>query len=169
MDMKRALLLIAASAMVYALVAWWAFTRLPAEGVAMHVNTAGEVDKYTSRDGAIKYLMGLGLFLLVLAVAVVCSCGWIPVRFLNIPHKDYWTTAERAPIVRQMMVWDMAVILSMPLLALSFIPVNMALMADNPAGVSALWIIGPIGVWLVAMACYVIWMVTRRYRPEVPG
>jgi hypothetical protein len=92
MDMKRALLLIAASAMVYALVAWWASTRLAAEGVAMHVNTAGEVDKYTSRDGAIEYLMGLGVFLLLLAVVLVCTCRWTPVRFLNVPHKDYWIT-----------------------------------------------------------------------------
>jgi hypothetical protein len=37
-------------------------------------------------------------------------------------------------------------------------------MTDNP-NVSALWIIVPIGVWLIAMACYLIWMVTRRYRP----
>jgi energy-converting hydrogenase Eha subunit A len=93
-------------------------------------------------------------------------CRWVPVRFLNIPHKEYWITPERVQAVRKMIVWDVAVIFSMPLLALSFIPVNIALVGDAPGGVSAVWLIGPMGAWLIAMACYVIWMITRRYRPR---
>jgi hypothetical protein len=164
--MKRALLLIAASAAVYALASWWAISRLPETGVPEHVNMAGEVDKYTTRAGAIGLFVGLGGFLLLLAVGLVCLCWLLPVRFLNIPNKEYWTAPERAPVVKRMVAWDMAVIFSMPLLALSFIPVNIALQSQNPAGVSALWILMPIGVWLVAMTCYVIWMIARRYRPQ---
>jgi hypothetical protein len=162
--MKRALVLIAASAVVYVIAAWWSATQLPENGVAMQVNAAGEVNRYSTRSGAIGTFVGLGGFLLVLGVVVVCLCGLLPIRFLNIPKKDYWTTPERAPIVRQMIVWDMAVIVSMPLLALSFIPINVALMSEDPS-VSALWIIVPIGVWLIAMVGYTIWMVVRRYRP----
>lgn len=163
--MKRALLLIAASAVVYIIAAGWSVTRLPDGEVAMQVNASGEVNRYATRAEAITYFIGLGGFLLVLALAAVCLSRWVPVRYLNVPNKAYWTTTERGPIAREMIVWDMAVILSMPLLALSFIPVNVALQSDNPAGVSALWILIPFGVWLIAMACYVIWMVTRRYRP----
>jgi hypothetical protein len=164
--MKRALLLIAASAAVYGVATWWAIRRLPETGVPTHVNMAGDVDQYTTRAGAISYFVGLGGFPVVLAVGLVCLCWWLPVRFLNIPNKEYWKAPERAPVVRRMVAWDLAVIFSMPLLALSFIPVNIALQSDNPAGVSALWILVPIGVWLVAMTCYVIWMIARRYRPQ---
>jgi hypothetical protein len=163
--MKRALLLIAASAVVYIVAAGWSVTRLPDDEVAMQVNASGEVNRYATRTGAITYFLGLGGFLLVLAVAAVCLFRWVPVRYLNVPHKAYWTMPERGPIAREMIVWDVAMLFSLPLLALSSVPVNVALMTDNPAGASALWIIVPIGVWLIAMACYVIWMVTRRYRP----
>jgi hypothetical protein len=163
---KRALLVIAASAAVYAIATWWAASQLPEDRVAMQINTAGEVNQYATRAGAISYFVGLGAFLLVLAIAAVCLCWWVPVRFLNFPNKKYWMTPERAPFIRRMVTWDAAVILSMPLLALSFIPVNVALLSQDPAGASELWILAPIGVWLAAMTCYVIWMYARRYRPR---
>jgi hypothetical protein len=164
--MKRPLLLIAASAAVYFVATWWAVGRLPETGVPMHVNASGETDKFSTRAGAISYFAGLGGFLVVLAVGVVCLCWFVPVRFFNIPNKEYWTAPERAPVVKRMVAWDMAVIFSMPLLALGFIPVNIALQSGNPAGVSPLWILVPIGLWLIAMTCYVIWMIARRYRPQ---
>ncbi len=162
--MKRALFLIAACALVYALVAWSSASRLPADHVPLHVNTAGVVDESASRAGAITYFISMGAVLLFLAIAIVCMCQFLPVRFLNIPNKDYWTAPDRASRVRQMIVWDCAVIFSMPFLALSFIPINIALLSENPNGTSGLWIIVPIAIWLIAMVSYVIWMVARRYR-----
>jgi hypothetical protein len=163
--MKRALSLIAASAAVYAIAAWWAAAQLPDDRVPMHVNTAGQVDRYGSRASAISSFIGLGSVLLVLAVGCVFLCRFVPVKWLNIPHKEYWTDPQRTSAVRQMIVWDMAVFFGIPLLALSSVPINIALMSRNPAGVSALWIIGPIGVMVVALVGYAIWVVTRRYRP----
>jgi hypothetical protein len=162
--MKRAWLLIGVSALVYGLVAWSSAAHLSGDRVALHVNTAGKVDESASRAGAITYFIGIGGVLLLLAVAVVGMCCFVPIRFLNIPNKDYWTAPERASTVRKMIVWDCAVIFSMPFLALSFIPINIALLSENPNGTSALWIIVPIGLWLIAMLSYVIWMVARRYR-----
>jgi hypothetical protein len=162
--MKRALLLIGAGAVVYALVAWSSASRLPEHRVPLHVNTAGQVDESASRAGAITYFIGIGAALLILALAVLFMTRLVPVRFLNIPNKQYWTTPERARIVRQMMIWDLAVIFTMPFLALSFIPINIALLSEDP-NTSGLWIIIPIGVWLLAMLGYAIWMVARRYRP----
>jgi hypothetical protein len=116
--MKRALLLITASAVVYAIAASWAAARLPENGVAMRVNTAGEVTEYTSRAGAIRYFIGLGGLMLVVAVVVVCVVCWIPVRRLSIPYKDYWISPERVAKVRQMIVWDTGLIFSVLLVAL---------------------------------------------------
>jgi hypothetical protein len=163
--MKRGLLLVACCATVYAVVAAWAASRLPAEHVAMHVNTAGKVNETTTRAGAVTFFAGMWGALLLLAVVMLCVLRWTPMRRLNVPHKDYWVTPERAPVVRQMMIWDMAVIFGMPFLALSFIPVNVLLVSQDP-GTSGLWIVVPIGIWLLAMFGYVGWMVTRRYRPK---
>jgi hypothetical protein len=44
--------------------------------------------------------------------------------------------------------------------------INVALQSEDPGRTSALWILLPIGLWLFAMACYVIWMYARRYRPN---
>jgi hypothetical protein len=150
---------------VYGLAVWWAASRLPEYDVPMHVNAAGEVDRYAGRGAAIGYFVGLGSFLVLLAVAVVCLCRWTPARFLNIPHKDYWREPDREAVLRQMIVWDSAVLLSMPLIALGFIPVNIALLSDASRAVSSLWILLPVGVLLLAMAGYLVWMTTRRYRP----
>jgi hypothetical protein len=163
--MKRALLLIASCATVYAVVAAWVVSRLPAEGVATHVNKAGQVNQTASRAGAVTYFEGIWGALLLLAVGMLCLSRWTPMRWLNIPHKDYWVTPERAPAVRQMMIWDGAVLFGMPFLALSFIPVNVLLVTEDP-DTSGLWIIVPIGIWLLAMLGYVGWMSTRRYRPR---
>jgi hypothetical protein len=112
--MKRALFLVIAAAAVYVFVAWGAAARLPAGNVAMHVNMAGQVDESTSRAGAITYFLGIRGALLLLAIAVLCICRFVPMGFLNIPNKDYWATPERAPTARQMILWDAAVVFSMP-------------------------------------------------------
>lgn len=162
---KRALLLIVASAVVYAMAASWAAARLPEDGVAMGVNAAGEVTKSTSRAGAITNFAALGGLMLVIAVVVTCVVWWIPLRRLSIPYKDYWMSPEHAAKVRQMIVWDAALIFSTALVALSFIPVNVALTTTDPEGTSALWRVVPSGLWLLTLACYAIWMILRRYRP----
>src|ERR1700756_562767 len=166
--MKRALLLIAACAAIYTVAAWWAAARLPETGVAMHVNGAGEVDRYGTRASAINFFIGLGALVVVLAIGSVCLSRFGPLKRLNIPHKEYWTQPQRGPVVRQMIMWDMAVIFGITLLGLSSVPINIALMSSNPAGVSMLTLLVPIGAMLIAMVGYLIWMVTRRYRPKAP-
>jgi hypothetical protein len=163
---KRALLLVAASAAVYTIVACWAAAQLPTEDVAMQVNTAGEVNKAISRADAVGFFIGLGSFLVALAVAVLCLMRLIPPRMLNVPHREYWLAPDRAPTAREMAVWDTAVLFSLPLLALSFIPVTVALSSTDPKGTSALWIVVPVGLWIVAMIGYIVWMYTGKYRPR---
>ena len=163
--MKRALLLIAASAVVYAVAASWAAARLPENGVAMRVNAAGQAIEYSSRAGAITYFAGLGGAMLVVAVAVICVVHRIPLRRLSIPYQDYWMSPERVVKVRQMIVWDIGLIFSTLLVALSFIPVKISLTTADPEGTSVLWRVVPSGLWLLMLACYGIWMIFRRYRP----
>lgn len=86
-------------------------------------------------------------------------------RHMNIPHKVYWQAPEREPVVRAMVSWDTAVLLSMTLIALTSVPVDIALLSDNPHATSPLLLLVPVGILVVAMVCYLVWMVTRRYRP----
>lgn len=140
--MKRALLLIGAGAVVYAIAVSWAAARLPENGVAMRVNAAGEVEEYASRTGALTYFIGLGGLILVVAVGAICAVCWIPVRQLSIPYKDYWTSPDRVAKVRQMIAWDTGLAFGTLLLALSFIPVNISLTTTDPEGTSVLWSAG---------------------------
>ena len=166
--MKRALLLIGAGAVVYALAVVWAAARLPQNGVVMHVNDAGEVTQIASRAGAITYFIGIGGLMAVIAVVVICVASRIPLRRLSIPYKEYWMSPERVAKVRQMIVWDAALMFGTLMVALSFIPVNISLTTTNPKGTSVAWRTVPSGLWLFALACYVIWMIFRRYRPAPP-
>jgi hypothetical protein len=164
---KRAVLAVVACAAFYVLVASLAASQLPAERVAMHVNRAGQVNETTTRAGAVTYFAGIWFVLALLAVGMLCLLRWTPLHRLNLPHKAYWATPERAAAARQMMMWDGAVLFGMPFLALAFIPLDIALTSRNP-GTSGPWILVPIGIWLLATILYALWMATGRYRPR-PG
>ena len=58
---------------MYGLAVWWAASRLPDSDVPMHVNLAGDVDRYAARTAAIDYFVGLGCFLL----ATACYLVWM--------------------------------------------------------------------------------------------
>jgi hypothetical protein len=120
---------------------------------------------YASRVGAITYFTVLGGLMAVAAVVVICVLCRIPVRRLSIPNKAHWMAPDREPRVRQLIVWDAALIFSTLLVAMSCIPVRISLTTTDPNGTSAAWTVVPSGLWLLMVAGYVIWMITRRYRP----
>jgi hypothetical protein len=57
-----------------------------------------------------------------------------------------------------MVAWDIALIFGMPLVAFSFLPVNIALLTEDSAGTPSLGLLVPIGIWLLGLTCYLIWM-----------
>jgi hypothetical protein len=65
-----------------------------------------------------------------------------------------------------MLSWDLAVLFSMPLLAFSYLPVDITLTTLDPVGHEQLWFVAVIGVMVLGTLAYAAWMVVRHYRPE---
>src|ERR1700761_2686226 len=80
---RGSLTLLVASAIVYASAATFAALRLPRGPVALIVNAAGEVTRYTSRAGAVKDVAVLGLIIAGLGFAMLMVAQRIPVRWLR--------------------------------------------------------------------------------------
>jgi hypothetical protein len=163
--MGRALLLVLASAAVYVSAVAWAASRLPEDGVALHVNTEGVVNAYGSRAVAMGLFVTVGSVLIVLAMVSVASARWLPPSLINVPHKEFWTQPSRLARFRRMLCWDLAVLFSLPLLVFSYLPVDITLTTSDPVGHRQFWFVLAIGLLLLGVAAYVGWMVLRRYRP----
>jgi uncharacterized membrane protein len=77
-----------------ALQTWWYYPRLPAR-VISHLDAAGRPDGYTAKgvlfiEYWILLLMIAGFFLL--AVRLIPKT---PVKWISLPHKDYWMSPQR--------------------------------------------------------------------------
>jgi hypothetical protein len=163
--MIRALGLLLVSAAVFAATVIWAAARLPLDGVAVHVDAHGVVNGYESRAHAVVLFATIGAVLAGLGVVTVAAVRWLPVRLINVPHKDYWSEPQRLPSFRRMLVWDVAVLFSLPLLGLSYVPVEVTLLTLDPAGHNQIWLPVVVGVMMVGLFAYIAWMVIGRYRP----
>jgi uncharacterized membrane protein len=74
------------------------------ERVASHFGIDGQPNGWMSRDGEIDFMLGFGLFIPVFIVVMMASTGWIPVSFVNLPHRDYWFAPERRPSTRAILL-----------------------------------------------------------------
>jgi hypothetical protein len=167
--MARALLLVLASAAMYVSTVAWALSRLPEDGVALHVNTGGTVNAYATRADAMGLFVTVGVVIMVLAIVSVASARWIPTTMINMPHKEFWTEPRRLPQFRRMLCWDLAVLFSLPLLVFSYLPVDITLTTLDPVGHGHFWFVLAIALLVLGVPAYVGWMVLRRYRPGDRG
>jgi hypothetical protein len=163
--MIRAAAVLLVSAAVFAAAVLWAAARLPLEGVAVHVDAHGAVNGFTTRPQAVRYIVTLGSVLAGIAVVTLVAVRWLPVRLVNVPHKAYWREPRRVPLLRRMLVRDVAVVFSLPLLGLSCLPVEVTLLTLDPTGHNQVWLPVVGGVLMLALFAYIAWMIIARYRP----
>jgi len=75
------------------------YPRLP-EKVATHFNGAGQADGWGARQN----LLWSWLFSVVMAPALILGCTaalhYLPARWINVPHREYWLAPERLPYTR---------------------------------------------------------------------
>lgn len=157
-----------AGAVVYALSAVWAAGQLPAGGIPLHFDASGQADRFGDADDVITLWTWLGLGMLALGAAVTLLAQRGPLRFMNIPHRAYWTAPSRVATLRSMLAADVATVLGATLVFLALIPVWTVLGARSVDG-SALdplliWL--PIALYLVGILTWTIWFTRRRYRPR---
>jgi len=63
--------------------------------LATHFNLEGRPNGWMSRDGFVEFSIGFCTLMPAFIVGVMSMTGWIPVSFVNLPHRDYWLAPER--------------------------------------------------------------------------
>jgi hypothetical protein len=167
--MARAWTFLLVGAAVYAAAVGWAAARLPADGVALHVNVRGAVDRYGSRADALILFAVVGLFLVGTCVLSVVAVRRLPARWINMPYREYWSEPDRLPRFRRMMGFDAVVLFGVLLLLLSYVPVDLTLTTLDPQRHGQAGFLVMIGVLLIAVFGYTAWMYRWRYRPGRDG
>ncbi|MFC4943537.1 DUF1648 domain-containing protein [Pseudonocardia sp. GCM10023141] len=148
----------------YAAVAVWAAVRIPPGEVPVHFGIDGTADRFGSAGQALTLALLPGIIVLLLGVGLVLLVRRGPLRVLNIPHKDYWLTAAREPLLRRMLAVDVASLLCATLVFLSLIPVWIVEGARGGAGSSSPLVLLPVAVFVVAVPVWSVWLVRVRYR-----
>jgi len=92
--MKAPVAVLVSLCAVFAAFLAWSATQLP-DHVATHFGLGGYADKWSTRESAL-YLMGcLGLLLPLVPAAMSVVLRFLPVDFINIPHREYWLAPAR--------------------------------------------------------------------------
>lgn len=162
----RPWLALATSGVLYACAVVWSAARLPPDGVPLHFGADGAADRFGSRAELLTGHIVLGALMLGVGIGVVCLARWGPLSLMNVPHKDYWTSAERRPRFRRMLALDLALMMSAVIVFLGLVPVaGVAAVNADPAGLSpfALWSV--VGLFVLALLLWCLWLAKYRYRP----
>jgi len=64
--------------------------------VASHFVAGGTADGFMPRDGYLTLMLSMTIGVPLLVVVLSCSVRLFPVRFINLPNRDYWLAPERA-------------------------------------------------------------------------
>ena len=156
----------AAGTLVYLASVLWTTTQLPVDGVPLHFDASGTVDRFGTRDDAISAYSVLGGLVTLIAIGSLCLARWGPLTLVNTPHKEYWTTQERRSRFRRMMTDDLGLVMGILLAYLSTIPfaTAWALRSDPPAlPPHLLWI--PLAALVIATIVWCVWLSRVRYDP----
>lgn len=158
---------IGTGAIVYALVTFWAARRIPEDGVPTHFTEAGVADRFGSATEVVAVWAGLGLGMIVLAIAAVLLVRHGPLGIVNVPDKGYWTAPGRVRTLRRMLADDISLVMGATIIFVALVPVWMVLAARSPDGsVTPLTIWLPAALYLVGVASWTCWLVRGRYRPR---
>jgi uncharacterized membrane protein len=79
------------------------------ENLATSFNFAGEPECWMSRTSYMLFVSGMGS-LVIIAIAIIgLLCAYLPAKWCNVPHRDYWFAPERRVETKryifQQMLW----------------------------------------------------------------
>jgi len=160
----RALLIVAASGLVYVLALVWSLSRIPATHVPIHFGLSGQANNFVSRHEFITMCIVLGAIIIALAVGTCSLVEWIPPRRINVPNRQWWTNADQLPILRKMLARDLAVMFGLTLVAMSALPVGVALaVRTQPARLPAV-VVGAFALCLAGAVAWPLWRARHHLR-----
>nr|WP_278249650.1 DUF1648 domain-containing protein [Nocardioides sp. IC4_145] len=155
-----------ATLVCFALVLVGSAFALPAD-VPLHFGGSGDPDRWGSRTEALLTMTAVGGLLAVVLGGTAALADRMPLAYLNVPHKEWWTaTPERESRMRAMMRTDLYALAAATMLFLAVVVVatTLAARSEDPA-------LGP--VFFVGLACYLVvvlgwtvWSLSTRYRRD---
>jgi hypothetical protein len=165
--MSRPWSILAASAGAYLAAVAYAAWLLPAD--TAHVRDHGQVAGQSSRLQALLPFLAIGAFVILLSVLAVGSASMavrrVPATQWRMLHKRYWATPEREPVLRRMIVTDIAIFTGLINLAVGALPVSVVLTSRGcTGGLASAAKLAPLGC-ILGIPLYLVWMLTIRYRP----
>lgn len=92
--LRAPLLVLLALAGLGAISLAWSAQELPPQ-VASHFGAQGKADKWMSKSDYLKSMGVIGLVIPIFLVGVGSMTKMLPSGSLNIPHREYWLSAER--------------------------------------------------------------------------
>jgi len=79
------------------------------ERMATHFGGGGNANGWMSRSTDLVFFGGLGVGLPLFFIVLSFLIGWVPERFVNLPHREYWLSPERRAQTRayvsRQMIW----------------------------------------------------------------
>ncbi len=82
------------------------YPRMPAS-MASHFGAGGQADKWTTKHSFFTGMAALEVGAAVLLLGIAVAMRYIPMRFMNIPHTEYWADPEREDETRERLYCDM--------------------------------------------------------------
>jgi uncharacterized membrane protein len=162
----RAWLLLAAGAVVYAVAVVWSAAQVPPDGVPLHFDGSGLPTRWGTREEAVGSWAAAGGVVAAVAAAALLLVRRLPVRAINVPHREYWAAPERQHRFRRMIGRDVAVLLGVTLALLGLIPVGTVLATrSDPVELPAVLLLPLIG-YGVGVLVWGIVVLRHRYRPD---
>jgi uncharacterized membrane protein len=131
-------------------------SNLPAT-VATHFNASGNANAWMRSSNYLAFYITFGLGLSSLIVGVFYMVRWLPPSWINLPQRDFWLTAERAPATHRYLftrgLW-LGCLMFAFLLTVHFAVVRANQLA--PPHLAAKSVLVPMTIFVVTL---VIWMV----------
>lgn len=136
------------------------------ERMATHFDAQGNPNGWMDRQSAAGLSVGLVLFLPLFFISISIAIRWLPTSTINLPHREYWLSAERRDeTLRWMTVWMMwfSVAITIFLVAIN----HLTFIANRDAQpLSAVWFWGLLSVFLLTTAALIVLMYRRFGSPR---
>ena len=143
---------------------WWSSGALPAV-VASHFDSAGNANGFMPREPFTAFMLAI----VVLVPTFLYSLGWltarIPVRFVNLPNKQYWLAPERSEAtlrsIARFGVWTAYATLAL-LCAVHWLVVRAN--TQHPPRLESAPMVAAVAVYFVALAIGMFAVLGRFFR-----
>ncbi|MBL8889223.1 MAG: DUF1648 domain-containing protein [Planctomycetaceae bacterium] len=134
--------------------------------MATHFDPQGNPNDWMDRASAVGLCVGLIVFLPLFFIGISVAIRWLPVSTINLPHREYWLSAERRDeSLRWMTGWMIwfSVAITIFLVAIN----HLIFVANRDARpLSAVWFWAFLSAFMLTTAALIVLVYRRFGRPK---